>query len=44
MTATAKSKSIVVSIEALMGQQGEVFKRLQKESRQEVLEGLLAPV
>ena len=38
MTATAKSKSSVVAIEALLGQQGELFKRLLKESLQEVLE------
>ena len=38
MTTTAKGKSSVVSIEALLGQQGELFKRLLKESLQEVLE------
>jgi hypothetical protein len=39
MTATAKVKSSVVSIEGLLGQQGELFKRLLKESLQEVLPG-----
>ena len=38
MTATAKGKSSVTSLEALLGQQGELFKRLLKESLQEVLE------
>jgi hypothetical protein len=38
ITAIGKSKSSVVSIEALLGEQGEVFKRLLKESLQEVLE------
>jgi putative transposase len=38
MTTAAKVKSSVVSIEALLGQQGEQFKRLLKESLQEVLE------
>ena len=44
MTATAKSNSSVVSIEALLGQQGELFKRLLKESLQEVLEAEMTEV
>lgn len=44
MTATAKVKSSVVSIEALLGQQGELFKRLLKESLQEVLEAEMTEV
>ena len=38
MTTSAKGKSSVVSIEGLLGQQGEVLRRLLKESLQEVLE------
>jgi transposase-like protein len=44
MTATAKSKSSVVSIEAVLGQQGELFKRLLKESLQEVLQAEMTEV
>jgi transposase-like protein len=44
MTTTAKVKSSVVSIEALLGQQGELFKRLLKESLQEVLEAEMTEV
>jgi len=44
MTATAKNSSSVVSIEALLGQQGELFKRLLKESLQEVLEAEMTEV
>lgn len=44
MTATAKSNSSVVSIEALLGQQGELFKRLLKESLHEVLEAEMTEV
>jgi hypothetical protein len=38
MTTSAKGKSSDVSIEGLLGQQGEVLRRLLKESLQEVLE------
>lgn len=38
MTATATIESSVVSIEALLGQQGKLFKRLFKDSLQEVLQ------
>lgn len=44
MTATAKSKSSVVCLEGLLGQQGELFKRLLKESLQEVLEAEMTEV
>jgi transposase-like protein len=44
MTTTAKVKSSVVSIEALLGQRGELFKRLLKESLQEVLEAEMTEV
>jgi putative transposase len=44
MTATAKGNASVVSIEALLGQQGELFKRLLKESLQEVLEAEMTEV
>jgi transposase-like protein len=44
MTTTAKGKSSVVSIEALLGQQGQLFKRLLKESLQEVLEAEMTEV
>lgn len=44
MTTAAKVKSSVVSIEALLGQQGELFKRLLKESLQEVLEAEMTEV
>ena len=38
MTTRAKAKSSVVIIEGLLGQQGEVLRRLLKKSLQEVLE------
>jgi len=44
MTTAAKGKSSVVSIEALLGQQGDLFKRLLKESLQEVLEAEMTEV
>jgi transposase-like protein len=44
MNTTAKGKSSVVSIEALLGQQGQLFKRLLKESLQEVLEAEMTEV
>jgi hypothetical protein len=44
MTAIAKNKSSIVSIEALLGQQAELFKRLLKESLQEVLEAEMTEV
>lgn len=44
MTTTAKGKSSVVSIETLLGQQGQLFKRLLKESLQEVLEAEMTEV
>lgn len=44
MTATAKNSPSVVSTEALLGQQGELFKRLLKESLQEVLEAEMTEV
>lgn len=44
MTTTAKVESSAVSIEALLGQQGELFKRLLKESLQEVLEAEMTEV
>jgi putative transposase len=44
MTTIAKGKSSVVSIEALLGQQGQLFKRLLKESLQEVLEAEMTEV
>jgi transposase-like protein len=43
-TTAAKSRTSVVSIEALLGQQGELFKRLLKESLQEVLEAEMTEV
>ena len=44
MTTTAKVTSTVVSLEALLGQQGDLFKRLLKESLQEVLEAEMTEV
>lgn len=44
MTTTTKSNPSVVSIEAPLGQQGELFKRLLKESVQVVLEAEMAEV
>ena len=44
MTASSKVKPSVVPIEALLGQQGELFKRLLKESLQEVLEAEMTEV
>jgi transposase-like protein len=44
MTTAAKIRSSIVSIETLLGQQGELFKRLLKESLQEVLEAEMTEV
>jgi putative transposase len=44
MTAAAKRNSSVVALEALLGQQGELFKQLLKESLQEVLEAEMTDV
>ena len=44
MTATHKVKPSSVSIEALLGQNGDLFKRLLKESLQEVLEAEMTEV
>ena len=39
MTTTRKVRPAAVSVEALLGQNGDLFKRALKESPQEVLEG-----
>jgi transposase-like protein len=41
MTATAKGKPSVVAVEALLGQDRDVFKQLLRESLQEVLEAVM---
>ena len=44
MTATHKGKPSVVSIEALLGQDRDLFKQLLRESIQEVLEAEMTEV